>query len=207
MRCESCHSASASVHLTNLVDGKIEERHLCEICANAEGVKKSDIRQFLRKFQLEHFEEVKNHFDQGGTVEQLVDKWRQLPEPITKIKGLEENSAEAVMIAEVISIRDHFANGGTVDDWADMQSSRAKAGLIKQYQAAKDHFDKGGTAQQLLEKWLDEDNISLVQIDDQSIREGIKASLTDLSLRIQNHFAEGGSVEELVDKEFGNLFY
>src|SRR5699024_1552432 len=34
MLCESCKKNEASVHYTQIIDGKMEERHLCEECAS-----------------------------------------------------------------------------------------------------------------------------------------------------------------------------
>jgi len=38
MLCESCHQNEASVHLTQVVDGKVEKFHLCEDCAAEKGI-------------------------------------------------------------------------------------------------------------------------------------------------------------------------
>lgn len=38
MLCESCHQKDASVHLTQVVDGKVEKYHLCEACAARKGI-------------------------------------------------------------------------------------------------------------------------------------------------------------------------
>jgi len=38
MLCESCHQNEASVHLTQVVDGKVEKFHLCEACAAEKGI-------------------------------------------------------------------------------------------------------------------------------------------------------------------------
>ncbi|MGQ9649055.1 MAG: UvrB/UvrC motif-containing protein [Phycisphaerae bacterium] len=38
MLCQRCKKQTATVHLTDLVQGEKRERHLCEDCANAEGV-------------------------------------------------------------------------------------------------------------------------------------------------------------------------
>jgi len=38
MLCESCHQNEASVHLTQVVDGKVEKCHLCEACAAEKGI-------------------------------------------------------------------------------------------------------------------------------------------------------------------------
>jgi len=38
MLCQQCKKQTATVHLTDLVQGEKRERHLCEDCANAEGV-------------------------------------------------------------------------------------------------------------------------------------------------------------------------
>ncbi len=38
MLCESCHQNEASVHLTQIVDGKVAKFHLCESCAEKKGI-------------------------------------------------------------------------------------------------------------------------------------------------------------------------
>lgn len=38
MLCQQCKKQTATVHVTELVQGEKRERHLCEDCANAEGV-------------------------------------------------------------------------------------------------------------------------------------------------------------------------
>lgn len=38
MLCESCHQNEATVHLTQVVDGKAEKFHLCEACAAQKGI-------------------------------------------------------------------------------------------------------------------------------------------------------------------------
>ena len=38
MLCESCHQKEATVHLTQIVDGKVEKYHLCEGCAEEKGI-------------------------------------------------------------------------------------------------------------------------------------------------------------------------
>lgn len=38
MLCESCHQNEASVHVTQIVDGKVRKFHLCESCAKEKGV-------------------------------------------------------------------------------------------------------------------------------------------------------------------------
>ena len=38
MLCESCHQKDATVHLTQVVDGKVEKYHLCEACAAQKGI-------------------------------------------------------------------------------------------------------------------------------------------------------------------------
>ena len=37
MLCQSCGESNASIHLTKIVNGKVEEKHLCNICAT-EGI-------------------------------------------------------------------------------------------------------------------------------------------------------------------------
>ena len=38
MQCESCQQNEATVHVTQIVDGKVTKFHLCEACAKAKGV-------------------------------------------------------------------------------------------------------------------------------------------------------------------------
>ncbi len=38
MLCQHCKKQTATVHLTDLVQGEKREKHLCEDCANSEGV-------------------------------------------------------------------------------------------------------------------------------------------------------------------------
>ena len=38
MLCENCHHKEATVHLTQIVDGKVEKYHLCEGCAEEKGI-------------------------------------------------------------------------------------------------------------------------------------------------------------------------
>ena len=38
MLCEHCHQNEATVHLTQIVDGKVEKFHLCEACAEKKGI-------------------------------------------------------------------------------------------------------------------------------------------------------------------------
>jgi protein arginine kinase activator len=38
MLCQQCKKQTATVHLTDLIQGEKRERHLCEDCANSEGV-------------------------------------------------------------------------------------------------------------------------------------------------------------------------
>ena len=38
MLCENCHQKDATVHLTHIVDGKVEKFHLCEGCAAQKGI-------------------------------------------------------------------------------------------------------------------------------------------------------------------------
>lgn len=38
MLCENCHEKEATVHLTQVVDGKAEKYHLCEDCAAQKGI-------------------------------------------------------------------------------------------------------------------------------------------------------------------------
>lgn len=38
MLCQNCHQNDATVHLTQVVDGKVEKYHLCEGCAAQKGI-------------------------------------------------------------------------------------------------------------------------------------------------------------------------
>ncbi|MFH1614431.1 MAG: UvrB/UvrC motif-containing protein [Planctomycetota bacterium] len=38
MRCENCKKNTATIHLTELVDGVRNETHLCELCAHKQGL-------------------------------------------------------------------------------------------------------------------------------------------------------------------------
>ena len=38
MLCQNCHKNEATVHLTQIVDGKVAKFHLCEACAEKKGV-------------------------------------------------------------------------------------------------------------------------------------------------------------------------
>ena len=38
MKCAACHSREATVHLTQVIDGKVHKMHLCEECAAQNGV-------------------------------------------------------------------------------------------------------------------------------------------------------------------------
>ena len=38
MQCQMCNQKPATVHLTEIVDGKKLERHLCELCAQKNGI-------------------------------------------------------------------------------------------------------------------------------------------------------------------------
>lgn len=54
--CEKCNKQPATVHLTEIIDGKKIEKHLCEDCASTEGITiKADvpISQLLEDFVLQ----------------------------------------------------------------------------------------------------------------------------------------------------------
>ena len=38
MQCENCKKTAATIHLTEIVEGKRHEMHLCELCAQKEGL-------------------------------------------------------------------------------------------------------------------------------------------------------------------------
>jgi protein-arginine kinase activator protein McsA len=47
MKCDDCDSDDAVVHLTQIVDGRKSERHLCLTCAAKETGSSGDIREML----------------------------------------------------------------------------------------------------------------------------------------------------------------
>ena len=44
MKCESCNNREAKIHYTSLINGVLEEHHLCEICAS--GIQKDISEHF-----------------------------------------------------------------------------------------------------------------------------------------------------------------
>ena len=65
MLCQNCHQKEATVHLTQVVDGKAEKYHLCEECAAQKGI---DV----------HADPV----DLGGMMEKLKDQLAHLKEDL-----------------------------------------------------------------------------------------------------------------------------
>ena len=65
MLCQNCHQNAATVHLTQIVDGKAEKYHLCEACAAQKGI---DV----------HADPV----DLGGMMEKLKDQLAHLKEDL-----------------------------------------------------------------------------------------------------------------------------
>lgn len=63
MLCENCHQKEATVHLTQVVDGKTEKFHLCEECAAQKGIdvhaEPMDLGGMMEKLktQLAHLKE------------------------------------------------------------------------------------------------------------------------------------------------------
>ena len=63
MLCQSCHQKEATVHLTQVVDGKAEKYHLCEDCAAQKGIdvnaEPMDLNGMMEKLkdQLAHLKE------------------------------------------------------------------------------------------------------------------------------------------------------
>ena len=63
MLCQNCHQNEATVHLTQIVDGKAEKYHLCEACAEQKGIDvhadPMDLSGMMEKLknQLEHLKE------------------------------------------------------------------------------------------------------------------------------------------------------
>lgn len=55
MLCQQCKKHTATVHLTDLVKGEKRERHLCEECANREGIavkQQASINDVLNAFLM-----------------------------------------------------------------------------------------------------------------------------------------------------------
>lgn len=65
MLCQNCHQNEATVHLTQIVDGKAEKFHLCEACAAQKGI---DV----------HADPV----DLGGMMEKLKNQLAHLKEDL-----------------------------------------------------------------------------------------------------------------------------
>ena len=65
MLCQNCHQNEATVHLTQIVDGKAEKYHLCEACAAQKGI---DV----------HADPV----DLGGMMEKLKNQLAHLKEDL-----------------------------------------------------------------------------------------------------------------------------
>ena len=65
MLCQNCHQNEATVHLTQIVDGKAEKYHLCEACAAQKGI---DV----------HADPV----DLGGMMEKLTNQLAHLKEDL-----------------------------------------------------------------------------------------------------------------------------
>ena len=63
MLCQNCHQNEATVHLTQIVDGKAEKYHLCEACAEQKGIDvhadPMDLSGMMEKLkhQLDHLKE------------------------------------------------------------------------------------------------------------------------------------------------------
>lgn len=38
MKCECCHEAEATIHLTQVIDGKVKKLNLCQVCAQKNGI-------------------------------------------------------------------------------------------------------------------------------------------------------------------------
>ena len=67
MLCQNCHKNEATVHLTQIVDGKAEKFHLCEECAAQKGIDVSG-----------------GPMDLGGMMEKLKDQLAHLKEDLEK---------------------------------------------------------------------------------------------------------------------------
>ncbi len=71
MLCESCHQNEASVHVTQVVDGKVEKFHLCEKCAARKGI---DVHT--------------GQMDLSGMMENLKDGLVHLKDEVSPRRGL-----------------------------------------------------------------------------------------------------------------------
>lgn len=67
MLCESCHVKEASVHLTQVTNGKVEKHHLCAECAEMQGI---DVHS--------------QPMDLGGMVANLKEQLEHLKQPQAK---------------------------------------------------------------------------------------------------------------------------
>ncbi|VGO12851.1 Protein-arginine kinase activator protein [Pontiella desulfatans] len=38
MKCECCHEAEATIHLTQVIDGEVKKLNLCQVCAQKNGI-------------------------------------------------------------------------------------------------------------------------------------------------------------------------
>jgi protein arginine kinase activator len=68
MLCESCQEKQATVHVTQIVNGKVEKHHLCQGCAEAKGLEiqteQLDLGGMLQTLK-EQLEQLKDHAAPG----------------------------------------------------------------------------------------------------------------------------------------------
>ncbi len=200
--CEVCGAAIASVHLTNLVRGHVEQEHLCEQCATDKGVARPRTAGLVARLVSGTVETrcagIKRHFDEGGTSAELVESWVASPDAAGFAFG---EDVKRKMIAELTQqyerMKKHFANGGTLAEFAKQESRREKEEVVKHFDEARRHFEGGGTTQELVAQWRSRHECIVPPTTE---------ILSELAERLQQHFEQGGSAKELVDKEYGNLF-
>ncbi|MGD9781512.1 MAG: UvrB/UvrC motif-containing protein [Kiritimatiellia bacterium] len=87
MLCENCHGKEATVHLTQIVDGKVTKFHLCEACAEQKGL---DV----------HGQPI----DLGGVLENLKEQLSHLQEDVesTRPEGPATCPACGMTRAEIV---------------------------------------------------------------------------------------------------------
>src|SRR5437667_10106413 len=78
MKCQSC-SSPATVHLTDIVNGRKKELHLCQTCAEQQ--------QFIKKQELNLPAIIQSLI--GQHIGQFTEEWARLACPICGIKYME----------------------------------------------------------------------------------------------------------------------
>ena len=196
--CEVCSSAIATVHVTDLAHADIESQHLCEECAKGKGMPRPRPLSFPGEPLETHYAEMKNHFEEGGTSAELVERW--LATSVKVAGDVIGEDGKRKMIAEVTELyermKKHFAIGGTLGEFADQESRREKEAIVKQFDEARRHFQGNGTAEQLVDMWVS-------RHDPIVPRRGER--LKPLAERMQHHFEQGGSAQEFLGKEYPNV--